>query len=167
MSVKEADDIHRSTLKNLKCPIWHLQALNGNVCCFLMTLPLPNNSSTGTLKYCIMEKKDLPSLHSQCHCCWWPVAHPTYDISMEFEIQWNSVVLLLITYILLITTKFCTCYCRDVCKISLWSVEQILNQSSAIFYRISNSIKILLVGRAPSSVHHGNATFNGETKDVG
>ena len=43
-----------------------------------------------------------------------------------------------------ITTIFCTRHCRDVCKISLWSVEYILN-----FHRISNSIEICLVGRAP------------------
>ena len=41
------------------------------------------------------------------------------------------------------------CYCRDVCKISLWSVEQILNYSTPNFDRISNSIEIPLVGQAP------------------
>ena len=40
-------------------------------------------------------------------------------------------------------------YCRDVCKISLWSAEYILNQSTANFGPISNSIEISLVGRAP------------------
>ena len=34
-------------------------------------------------------------------------------------------------------------------KISLWSVEIIVNQSTANFYWISNSIEISLVGRAP------------------
>ena len=51
-----------------------------------------------------------------------------------------------------ITTKFCTSrhlHCRDVCKISLWLVELILNQSTANFGRISNSIEISSVGRAP------------------
>ena len=38
--------------------------------------------------------------------------------------------------------------CRDVCKISLWSVEYILYQSTPNFGRISNSIEILLMGRA-------------------
>ena len=41
------------------------------------------------------------------------------------------------------------CYCRDVCKISLWSVEQILNYSTPNFDQISNSIEIPLVGQAP------------------
>ena len=38
---------------------------------------------------------------------------------------------------------------RDMCKISLWSVEYILNQSTSIFCLISNSIEISLVGRGP------------------
>ena len=41
------------------------------------------------------------------------------------------------------------CNCRDVCKISLWSVKYILNQSTANFGQISNSIEISLVGQAP------------------
>ena len=41
------------------------------------------------------------------------------------------------------------CHCRDVCKISLWSVEYIRNKSILNFHRISNSIEICLVGRAP------------------
>ena len=40
-------------------------------------------------------------------------------------------------------------YCRDMCKISLWSVEHILNHSTPNFDRISNSTEILLVGWAP------------------
>ena len=40
-------------------------------------------------------------------------------------------------------------YCRDVWKISLWSVQHILNQSTPNFDRISNSIEIPLVGLAP------------------
>ena len=40
-------------------------------------------------------------------------------------------------------------HCRDLCKIPLWLVEYVLNQSSAKFDRISNSIEIPLVGRAP------------------
>ena len=42
-------------------------------------------------------------------------------------------------------------HCRDVCEISLWSVENILNQSTAKFGRISNLIEIS-VGRAPEQV---------------
>ena len=41
------------------------------------------------------------------------------------------------------------CHCRDVCKISLRSVGNILNQSTANFNRISSSIEIPFVGRAP------------------
>ena len=37
-------------------------------------------------------------------------------------------------------------HCRDVCKIPLWSVGHILNQSAANFYQISNWIEISLVG---------------------
>ena len=40
-------------------------------------------------------------------------------------------------------------HCRDVCKILLWSVEYILNQSTANFGQISNSIEIALMGRVP------------------
>ena len=36
-----------------------------------------------------------------------------------------------------------------MCKILLWSVEYVLNQSSAKFGRISNSIEISPLGRAP------------------
>ena len=71
--------------------------------------------------------------------------HPTNDISIEFEIQSNFAMFLFITY-LADHNKIC----RDVCKISLWSVQQNLNQSTPkFFYRNSNSIKISLVGRAP------------------
>ena len=54
-----------------------------------------------------------------------------------------------------ITTEFYTrqLHVRDGCKISSWSVEPILNQNTANFDRISNSIKISLVGRAPGHLH--------------
>ena len=45
-----------------------------------------------------------------------------------------------------ITVEFCI---RDVCKISLWSLQCISNQSTENFGRISNSIEMSLVGRAP------------------
>ena len=51
-----------------------------------------------------------------------------------------------------ITTKFCTChniYPVVTCKISLWSAEYILNQSTSNFGVISNSIEISLMGLAP------------------
>ena len=38
-------------------------------------------------------------------------------------------------------------HCPDMCKISLWSIEYNLNQSTAKFGRISIMIKISLVGR--------------------
>ena len=40
-------------------------------------------------------------------------------------------------------------HCRDVYKISLWSVEYILNQSTSNICLISNSIEISLAGRGP------------------
>ena len=40
-------------------------------------------------------------------------------------------------------------HCRDVCKMLLLSLENILNHSTANFDRISNPIKISLVGWAP------------------
>ena len=55
--------------------------------------------------------------------------HPTNDISIEFEIQPNFAMFLFITY-LADHNKIC----RDVCKISLWSVKQNLNQSTPIFF---------------------------------
>ena len=42
--------------------------------------------------------------------------------------------------------------CRGVCKVLLWLVEYILNQSTANLSRISNSIEISFVGRAPGSL---------------
>ena len=41
---------------------------------------------------------------------------------------------------------------HGVCKISLWLVEYVLNQSTAYFGRISNSIEIPLVGQAPDHI---------------
>ena len=40
--------------------------------------------------------------------------------------------------------------CRDLCKISLWSVEHILNYATPNFDPISNSIEIS-VGRGPGN----------------
>ena len=51
-------------------------------------------------------------------------------------------------------------HCRDMCKVSLWSVEYILNQSTANFGRISNSIEISLVGRAPGHNLHRSWQLN-------
>ena len=77
---------------------------------------------------------------------------PTYDISTEFEIQRNFAMLLFITCsadhneILHTSQQW---HCRDMCKISLWLDDPVLNQSTRNFYRISNSIEIQLAGRAP------------------
>ena len=44
-------------------------------------------------------------------------------------------------------------HCRDVCQVSLWSVEYIiLNQSTWNFGLISNSIEMSLVERAPGNM---------------
>ena len=42
-------------------------------------------------------------------------------------------------------------HCRDVSTILLWSVVYIFNQSTTNFGRISNSIEMPLVGRAPGN----------------
>ena len=90
----------------------------------------------------------LPTLFMYCG----PGARPTNDVSIEFKIQWNFVMVLFITYSadhneILHTSR--QIHCRDVCKIPLWLAEYILNQSTAYFGLISNSIEISLVGRAP------------------
>ena len=81
-----------------------------------------------------------------------PGARPTSVISIEFEIEWNFVILLFIIYStdhneILHTSRHY--YCCDVCKILLWSVDHILNQGTVNLDRISNSIEIMFVGQAP------------------
>ena len=59
-----------------------------------------------------------------------PGAHPTNDISIEFEIQPKFEVLSIHAYITNhneISHTLRQCNCRDVCKISLRLVEHILN----------------------------------------
>ena len=70
---------------------------------------------------------------------------PTKDISMEFEIGPKFEVL---WFEILHMSRQCNC--RDVCKISLWSVEHISNKSTPNFYWFSNSIEILFVGWGPA-----------------
>ena len=99
-----------------------------------------------------MEVDDACIPHSQYHGYQWPDTRPTNNISMEFQIQWNFVMLLFITYStdhneILHTSR--QEHCRDVCKISLGSNEQISNQNTPNFYRIWNTIEIPLVGWAP------------------
>ena len=48
------------------------------------------------------------------------------------------------------------CNCRDVCKISLWSAEYIMNKTITKFNWISNSFETLLVGRAPCLTREDN-----------
>ena len=62
-----------------------------------------------------------------------PATRPTNYISIEFEAQWKFVMLLFITYSadlnkILYTSR--QLYCRDVCQISLWLFERILNRST-------------------------------------
>ena len=81
-----------------------------------------------------------------------PGGCPTNGISIEFEIRPKFAVLWFKIYpadlneILHSSRQY---NCRDVCKISLGSVKQIINYSTPNLNRISNSIEIPLVGRAP------------------
>ena len=69
------------------------------------------------------------SLEEYLRTLWRPGARPTNDISIEFESQPKFVVLWFKMYstnhneILYMSRQS---NCRDVCKISLWSVEHIL-----------------------------------------
>ena len=81
-----------------------------------------------------------------------PGARPINDISIEFEIRSNFAVLWSIIYStdhneILHTSR--QCYCRDVCKMSLWSAKYVMNKSIAKCHWISNLIEIQLVGQAP------------------
>ena len=84
-----------------------------------------------------------------------PGACPTKNISIEFEILPKFAMLWYKMYSfdhneILHTSR--QLHCRDVCKIPMWSLEHILNYSTPNFDRISNSIEIPLVGRAPDTV---------------
>ena len=47
-------------------------------------------------------------------------------------------------------------YCRDVCRIYLWSAEYVMNDNITKFHWISNSIEISLMGWGPGGVRsHG------------
>ena len=81
-----------------------------------------------------------PSSHGAC---------PTNYISIEFEIRSKFVLLWIKMYStdhnkILHTSRQCNSC--GMCKISLWSVDQILNHSITNFHWISNSIEISLVG---------------------
>ena len=80
------------------------------------------------------------------HGYWRPGARATNDISIEFEILWNFVMLLFsqspqnFAHVTTVTLSW---------RVQMWSVDRILKQSTANFDRISNSIEIPLVGREP------------------
>ena len=86
-----------------------------------------------------------------------PGARLTIDISIEFEFRSKlgafQFKICFTNHKKILHTSRQLHY-RDVCKISLWSVEYILNKSTAHFGRISNSIEISLVGRAPGHRFH-------------
>ena len=66
------------------------------------------------------------------------VAHPNDNISIKFETQWNFLVLLLIIYLTghnaILHTPW-QLYCRYMCKIMMWSVEHILNETPEFFVK--------------------------------
>ena len=84
-----------------------------------------------------------------------PGARPTNAILIEFEI-WSKLGALLFKICLTDHTDILhtprQLHYRDVCNTFLWSIEYILNQSTAKFGRISNSIEISLAGRVPGLV---------------
>ena len=81
-----------------------------------------------------------------------PGCHPTNDILIEFEFGSKFVVLWFRmcssdhNKILHMSWQW---YCRGMCKISLWSVDQNLTHSIIKFDWISNLIEISLVGQEP------------------
>ena len=81
-----------------------------------------------------------------------PCVHPTNGISTEFEIRSTFTMLWFKSCMTdhnenLYTSR--QCYCRDVCNISLWSAEYVMNNSIAKLIWISNSSVISFVGRTP------------------
>ena len=81
-----------------------------------------------------------------------PGARPTNDISIEFEIRTTFAVLWFKIFSInhnKILHRSRHCNCRDMCKILLWSVKHISNQSAPNFDWISNLIEISLMRRAP------------------
>ena len=85
----------------------------------------------------------------------WHGPRPNNDISMKFKIRPKFEVLWFKMYStdhneMLHTSRQCNR--SDVCKISLYSVENILNYSTPNFYQISNLIEIPLVGRGGMAI---------------
>ena len=87
-----------------------------------------------------------------------PGARPTDGILVEFEIRsgfrvlWFEVCLADRRGTLHMSRQL---HCRGVCKILWWSVGYILGRSAADFDRVSNSIEVSLVGRAPGVTQAG------------
>ena len=87
-----------------------------------------------------------------------PGARPTDGFLVEFGIRsgfrvlWLEVCLADRRGILHMSRQL---HCRGVCGILWWSVEYILGRSTADFGRISNSIGVSLVGRAPGVTQAG------------
>ena len=91
-----------------------------------------------------------------------PGARPTKHISIEFEIRRKF----RMPYVWIYSTDHNDIlhtsrqwHCRDECKISLWSATYILHKNVLNFHRISNSIEICLVGRAPEQAWIKWSTF--------
>ena len=91
-----------------------------------------------------------------------PGACPTKHISIEFEIRRKFRT----PYVRIYSTDHNDIlhtsrqwHCRDECKISLWSATYILHKNVLNFHRISNSIEICLVGRAPEQAWIKWSTF--------
>ena len=70
-------------------------------------------------------------------------ARPTNGISIKFEIRskfavlWFEICFTYRSYILHMSRQ---CYCGDMCKISLWSTEYIMNKIIAKFHWIPNCL---------------------------
>ena len=119
---------------------------------------LPNDSRQS---YCVVRDADGPCgnpIYPLLRAEDGPGGRPTKNILIKFEIWPKYVVLWFKMYStnhnkILHTSRQCNC--RDVCKISLWLVEQILNYSTPNFNRFSNSIEISLVGQAPGQQWDG------------
>ena len=92
--------------------------------------------------------KDFQTVETLFHCVhvwfWIIVLAPIkLKIWWKFAVLWFKICLTDHNEIL---HKSRQCYCRDMCKISLWSAEYVMNKSITNFQWISNSIEILLVG---------------------
>ena len=97
-----------------------------------------------------------------------PGARPTNGISIEFEIRPKFAVIWFRMYStdhneILRTSRQCNCNCRDVCKISLWSVEHILSWNTPLFLTNFEFDRNIDSGTGASSVigwwHHDSTQW--------